>query len=455
MRRGTTGLSEATDTVIVGAGAAGLAAASELTSANHEVVVLEARDRLGGRILTDEEANAPIPIELGAEFIHGESRAIMNWLKRANQVAVDTGGDRWTVQGGKLRPAGERLPELKRRFERIPPPRRDISFADYLRRHSRSLPPAVRELACMLVEGFDAADATRISALEVLDEWSGNAAADAPTFRPIRGYGALIQSMRQSLKADRVKLRLNTVVREIRWRRGHVMVVAQRHGEPVRIEARRAIVTLPLGVLQLPSAAPDSVRFTPELRSKRNALMRLAAGPVIRVVMSFARPFWAHLNDGRYRDASFFFAPRASFPTFWTSLPMRTSILVAWAAGPNAVRLAGKSRDEVIASVIDSLRRIFGRGLNYSSLLESVAWHDWQRDPFARGAYSYVMTDGATARRSLARPVDETLYFAGEACDARDEAATVGGALQSGERAARQILESAAGRYPRRSSRSR
>jgi monoamine oxidase len=455
MRRGRTGLSEATETVIVGAGAAGLAAASELTSANHDVVVLEARDRLGGRILTHEEANAPVPIELGAEFVHGESRVIMSWLERANQVAVGMAGDRWTVHRGKLRPAGERLPELKRRFDKIAPPRRDISFAEFLRRHSRSLPPAVRELACMLVEGFDAADPTRISALEVLQEWSGNTAADAPTFRPSRGYGALIQSMRQSLKPDHAKLRLNTVVREIRWRKGRVSVVAQRHGEPVCIEARRAIITLPLGVLQLPAASPDSVRFTPELRSKGTPLMRLASGPAIRVVMSFARPFWAEMDDGRYREASFFFAPRASFPTFWTSLPMRTSILVAWSAGPNAARLAGKSRDEIIAIVLDSMRGLFGRGLNYPSLLESIAWHDWQRDPFARGAYSYVMTNGAAARRGLARPVDDTLHFAGEACDTKDESATVGGALQSGERAARQILESAAGRQQRRSSRSR
>ena len=190
-------------------------------------------------------------------------------------------------------------------------------------------------------------------------------------------------------------------MRAVRWRKGRVTIEAQRHGEPIRIQAARAIVTLPLGVLQLPAASPNSVRFTPGLRTKGRALAHLATGPAIKVVMSFARPFWADLHESRYRGAAFFFAPHAPFPTFWTSLPLRTSILVAWCAGPNAERLAGKSENEITASVMDSLRAVFGR-LNYSSLLEYVSWHDWQRDPFSCGAYSYVLAQGARARRSLA-----------------------------------------------------
>ena len=86
-----------------------------------------------------------------------------------------------------------------------------------------------------------------------------------------------------------------------------------------------------------------------------------------------------------------------------------------------------------------SLRELFGRR-NYSSLLEGVFWHDWQRDPFSCGAYSYVVAQGTGARRSLARPMQDTLFFAGEACDTHGEAATVGGALRSGIGAARAVL---------------
>jgi monoamine oxidase len=433
------------DTLIIGAGAAGLAAASELVANGRHVLLLEARERLGGRILTDRTTVAPVPIELGAEFIHGESPVLLRWLAAARDVAIDAPRERWMVQGRGLRRADVRLKALKHAFGRLAPPRRDMSFAEYLERHRRSVPPAIRELARMMVEGFDAADATRISAREVLDEWSGPVAADAPTFRPARGYDALMESIRNTLPAERATLQFGTVVRAVAWTRGRVTVEAQRHGEPIRFEAARAIVTLPLGVLQLPAASPHAVRFAPALPAKRRALAWLAAGPVVKVVMQFARPFWAEVDDQRYRNAAFFFAPRATFPTFWTSLPLRTAVLVAWCAGSRAQGLIGSNRDEILASVVASLRTVFGRR-NFRSMLESVSWHDWQTDPFACGAYSYVMTGGARARHALAAPVEDTLFFAGEACDAEGEAATVGGALQSGVRAARRLLESADGR---------
>jgi len=433
-------VSEETDTLIIGAGAAGLAAASELVSHGHDVTLLEARERLGGRILTDRTTPAPVPVELGAEFIHGESSVLLNRLKAAKDVAIDASRDRWAVHSGKLRRAGQQMGELKCIFSRLPAPDPDMSFAEFLKRHRRSVPSAVRQLACMIVEGFDAADPSRISAQEVLDEWSGPAAADGPTFRPARGYDTLIQAMRQALPDRAIKL--GTVVRAVTWRKGHVTIEAERHGESVRLQAERTIVTLPLGVLQLPAASPNSIRFTPELRSKRTALTHLASGPVIKVAMHFVRPFWAELHGSRYRDAAFFFAPKAAFPTFWTSLPLRSSLLVAWCAGPRADKLAGKSENEIVAGVMESLRAVFGRR-NYMALLEHVSWHDWQRDPFSCGAYSYVTAQGRRARGTLARPVDDTLFFSGEACDTKGEAATVGGALASGVRAAQQVLEGA------------
>jgi monoamine oxidase len=432
-------VSEEVDTLIIGAGAAGLAAASELVSNGHDVVVLEARERLGGRILTDRTTCAPVPVELGAEFIHGESSVLLNRLKASKDVAIDASRDRWVVHSGKLRRAGQQMGELKRIFSRLPAPDPDMSFAEFLKRHRRSVPSAVRQLACMIVEGFDAADPSRISAREVLDEWSGPAAADGPTFRPARGYDTLIQAMRQALP-DRTTIKLGTVVRAVTWRKGNVTIDAERHGESICVRAERAIVTLPLGVLQLPAASPNSIRFTPELRSKRTALTHLVSGPVVKVMMYFARPFWVELHGSRYRDAAFFFAPKAAFPTFWTSLPLRTSLLVAWCAGPRADKLAGKSENEIVAKVMESLRAVFGRR-NYMALLEHVSWHDWQRDPFSCGAYSYVTAQGGRARGTLARPVDDTLFFSGEACDTKGEAATVGGALASGVRAAQQVLE--------------
>jgi monoamine oxidase len=432
------GASEQTDTLVIGAGAAGLAAASELAGNGRDVVIVEARERIGGRVFTDG-ALGPLPIELGAEFIHGVSAPVLDRLPAASDLPIDASRERWIVRGSRLRRADADLAAMKRVFRRLAPPDRDMSFAEYLHRHRRSVPPSVRRLAVLFVEGFDAADVMRISTREVLDEWSGPAAADGPTFRPARGYGHLMLSIRQALPAQRTALHLAAVVRAVAWRRGRVVVEAERHGETLRIEARRAVVTLPLGVLQAPPGSAGHVRFTPELRGKRAALLEVASGPVVKVTMVFARPFWAEMDGGRYRHASFFFAPNAPFPTFWTSLPLRTPLLVAWCAGPRADALAGKRHDGIVSCLEESLRVAFGRR-NYRALLESVAWHDWQGDPFACGAYSYVLAAGGGARRTLARPIEDTLFFAGEACDATGEAATVGGALRSGTRAAREIL---------------
>jgi monoamine oxidase len=193
-------------------------------------------------------------------------------------------------------------------------------------------------------------------------------------------------------------------------------------------------------VLQQPPSAPGGVSFDPDLPTRRSALARLAMGPVIKLALQFDRPFWEEIDGARYRDAAFFFAPNAAFPTFWTALPVRTPVLVAWSAGPNAERLRGLERRDVLTQAFASLRRVFGRRA-YATLVERCAWHDWQADPYALGAYSYVLAGGGRARRALARSLQNTLYFAGEACDIEGEAGTVGGALASGRRAAREVLE--------------
>ena len=434
-------IARAADTIIIGAGAAGLAAAHELTGAGRDVLILEARERVGGRIVAGPALGATAAsAELGAEFIHGKSAPVFEWLRRVGDTPIDAGRERWMRHGrAGLQRAEPLFDELGRRLSRLSPPRPDVTLGEFLERHRRALRPAVRTLACALVEGFDAADAARISAREVLDEWQGSASADAPTFRAARGLSSTVHAMLATLPRDRAHVQCDTVVRAVRWRPGYVKIDALRHDQPCSFEAARAIVTLPLGVLQQPHTAPGGVHFEPDLPTRRTALARLAMGPVVKLVLQFDQPFWEEAQGGRYRDAAFFFAPGAPFPTFWTSIPVRSSMLVAWSAGPNADRLRGLERREVVAQALGSLERAFGRRA-YASMLERVVWHDWQADPRALGAYSYVLAGGSRARRALARPLEQTLFFAGEACDVEGEAGTVGGALASGRRAAREVL---------------
>jgi monoamine oxidase len=431
---------EVFDTLIVGAGAAGLVAAAELGRQRGSACVLEARDRVGGRMFTRREPGVTLPIELGAEFIHGRAPATLGWLARSNAAIVDAHGERFTLRDGKPEPADSLFEEMKRGLAAVRRPRKDLPFAEFLEQvANRKLSPAARQLARQLVEGFDAADATRVSTWATLDEWSGNSAADAPTFRPLGGYASLIDGLVCALDVDRVQVRLSTIVHTIRWQRGRVTIEATRHGQPCSVQGKRAIITLPLGVLQVPAHAAGAVRFLPDPR-KQEALAGLAPGPVIKIVMHFRKAFWEEIDDGRYRDASFFRAPGAPFRTFWSSVPLRGSLINAWAGGSNAQRLSGRKEAELASAALDSLQSMFGRKVRVRTLLERAYLHDWQADPFARGAYSYVVAGGTGARKALATPVKNTLFFAGEAADTDGESGTVAGALQSGMRAARQVL---------------
>lgn len=429
------------DVIVIGAGASGLAAASELARAGRSALVMEARDRVGGRVWSHEEPGLPVPIELGAEFIHGKSEVTFNLLARAGSAAVDSGGERWALRDGRLVRSRDLFREVRVAIQRSRAlEKKDLSFDRFLDDClADELTEESRAYARMLAQGFDAADTRRASARAIVEEWTGGGSVESPQFRPLGGYGRLLSMLFSSLRGSAVRFQLNTAVEAVRWRRGSVEVHARFLGQRFVARGRRAIITLPLGVLQA-SRAAGAVRFTPALTSKREALKHLAAGPVFKAILRFRTAFWETAERGLYRDVSFFHPRTAPFPTFWTTLPVRTPVMVAWAAGPKATALSGLKHPEIIDEALSSLSALFGNVGTIRGELDSAWLHDWQRDPYARGAYSYVTVDGDKAREQLAAPLAGTLFFAGEAADTEGEAGTVAGALQSGERAAREVI---------------
>lgn len=203
--------------------------------------------------------------------------------------------------------------------------------------------------------------------------------------------------------------------------------------------ARRVLVTLPLGILQLADSAPGAVRFIPPLSEKQSALRGLIMGAVLKVVLHFRSAFWEELDEGHYRDGGFFHAPGAPFPTLWSTLPMHVPVLIAWMGGPRAERLAGARDFELIQHALASVEAVFGSASGARRELMAAYVHDWQGDPHARGAYSYVAVGGGAAAAALFEPLHDRLFFAGEAANP-DETGTVDAALQSGARAAERML---------------
>ena len=435
------------DVVIIGAGVAGLTAARALAEAGRSVLVLEARDRIGGRVWTRREVDTSAPVELGAEFIHGQIPQTLNLLHEAGEAALNTEGSHWTLLNGQLQQRTDHLFEQVQRGMKkaglLEKP--DVSFQAFLEHGERyGISKEAGELAHRFVQGFDAADPGRVSAHSIAEEWSSGGMLDSPQFRPMGGYSSVLTALAGKLDRDKVHVQLHTVVSSVRWKRGRADIEGVFLDRPFQVSAPKVIVTVPIGVLQLPAGAPAAIHFSPTLESKRDAIAGILSGPVLKVVLRFRTVFWEEFDGGRYHDASFFYSIGTPFPTFWTSMPTRSPFLNAWTGGPPAAQLSEKSDAQIVQAALESLETMFGDHLpDARTQLEAAFVHNWQRDPFACGAYSYVgVGHNETARRTLAAPLDDTLYFAGEATDTEGEAATVTGALQSGARAAREVKRS-------------
>jgi monoamine oxidase len=430
------------DAVVVGAGAAGMIAARELARAGRSVALLEARDRTGGRMRSIWEPRALASIELGAEFVHGRPAVTYELLHEYGATVIDDAESSFILRDGILQAAendpfeaaGDLLARALERDE-------DQSVEALIAGNSRDR--ASREAGTWtrrLVSGFDAADPARASARAIAREWAGDASAEGAQSRPLGGYAQLTAHLSRSLEAEHVALHLESVVTRVTRLAAGVRVVARVGGSEVEFRARRALVTVPHGVLGAEPDAEGAIAFEPALPAPtRDAIAGIATGPVIKVVLRFREAFWESLKGGAWRDGAFF-SGDGEFPTLWTQLPVRANTLVAWAGGPVAERMAGATGEEHQRLALACAGRYFADARAAEETFEGGYLHDWQGDPYARGAYTYVLVGAEGARNALAAPVDRTLWFAGEATADGAEGGTVAGALQSGLRAAREIL---------------
>jgi monoamine oxidase len=442
-------MTESTDVVIIGAGAAGLAAAQRLHKHKREIIVLEARDRIGGRMWTLHPKSLEVPVELGAEFVHGEAPELREIARQNRLRIVDIAENRWTSEGKKLRRLHDfwkQLDPVMGRLEESRTP--DRSFAAALARQ-HSVSARDRALAKEYVEGFFAADTTGVSERSLAgDSASEGDEQDRRIGRVVEGYDSVLASLSKSIHS---RVRLGAVVHKISWRRNRVEVhVRDRRGKHDRIiRAKSAVIAIPLGVLQAGTGELGAIEFDPPLPEKDRAAGRMAMGAVVRIALELETPLWtepkfASRVAGEGFDAmSFLHATgRVAFPVWWTPYPVRAPLLVGWRGGPGARDLARLTKREIVENAITSLAAaLHSSAATIRKHLVAAHLHDWINDPFSRGVYSYVRVGGTRAPAALAKAVQGTLHFAGEHVDRQGRSGTVHGAIASGWTAADEILK--------------
>jgi len=409
--------------IIIGGGIAGLSAASELLRNDCTVTVLEAKKRLGGRIHTIREGR--LPIELGAEFIHGKSKTLLNAIRAADLSTHQVPDSNQLFEKGKLKPI-QIWDTVGKIMNRIKPRGADRSFKEFIER--QKLDAGTRRLMMGFVEGFDAARTERISAQALLKaeksaekmegDWQG---------RINEGYSALVAFFEKDIRARGGTLVKNALVRRVRWKTGAVETVVHRARTEDMFPSEAALITLPIGVWKT-----REVLFEPALPKKQKAADELQFGNVVKITLVFRKPWWPKANFG------FIQAPDEAIPTWWSD--PRGAVITGWAGGPKADILPAQSPARLEALALKILEKIF-RVTSLRRHLVASHSYNWADDPHIRGAYSYIPVNGINLPKVLAAPVKGTLFFAGEATVMDAQMGTVFGALESGLRAAKEILQ--------------
>lgn len=422
------------DVIIIGAGAAGMMAAKILGEAKKNVCILEARDRIGGRVHTISKEGFSKPIEAGGEFIHGKLPLTLQLLKEAGIKYHETEGNLWQVKNNELTKREDFIEHADQLMKKLKELKEDMSIAALLTKYFADEKYAdMKRSLQQYIEGYEAADINYFSSLALKEEWENE---DDEQYTIEGGYGLLFQYLKKHIIENNCKIEIDQIVKTIKWKEDHAEVITEKNKT---FASEKIIITVAVPML-CGNEGLASISFDPHLPVVSEAAKQIGYGGVIKILIEFTHAFW---ETGEVRKANdmFFIFSGEKIPTWWTQLPDKTPILAGWLAGPRANELAGYDDETILHKALFSLSSIFEIDIEIlQQYIKASHINNWISDPFSKGAYSYNSVTSAAAKKILQTPIANTLFFAGEALSEKFSG-TVEAALQSGKEVAENILK--------------
>lgn len=402
------------DVAIVGAGAAGLAAAEAVAASGLTGVLLEARDRLGGRGHTIQ---TPVgPIDLGCEWLHSADQNPLVAKVEALGLTVDKTPPPWAdvadnpVFSREERAAfGEAFQALDARIEAAAHDGGPDRPASDLMDPDSPWNPLLHAFSAF----YNGAEFDQVS----LHDYAAYDDTEV-NWRVAEGYGTAIAGL-----GGQLLTRLSCPVSMIR----HDGPRVELETALGTLSARAAIICVPTPILAL-----GGLRFMPALPDKLDAAAGLPLGLADKVFLTLDEPEMFPPETQVYGD------PRITATGAYHLRPLHRPMIEVFLGGAHARALEGQGPGAASAFAIDELASVYGAGIR--SKAHALAETAWAADPFARGAYSHALPGHAGARAVLAAPVDQRLFFAGEACSP-NAFSTAHGAWLTGQAAAREAID--------------
>jgi len=429
-----------TEILIIGAGAAGLIAARTLAKAGKSVILLEARDRLGGRICTINEGAHFKFAELGAEFIHGDLPFTLGLLNEAGIRYYTSNSEMLQYQNGSFGGEDFFTDDWALLMEKLNGLEKDMAMGAFLdKEFAGNNFLKLRNAVLRFLSGYDTAEPGKASAFALRREWETE--DNATQWRIKGGYGALLDFLADEFKKTGGRIYLNSVVKEIHWQQGNVKVVTN---ESI-YTAAKVLIAVPLGVLKAGENEKSGIDFFPPITEQSNAIQDMGFGAVIKILLEFDQPFWEDSFTtqlaGRSLKNMGFLISDEEIPTWWTQAPQPCSLLTGWVGGPPAISKKSAPEEEILQQSLQSLSNIFKRSIaELNARLVAFKIANWTTDPFTLGSYAYDTTASAACRDVLNKPVENTLFFAGDYLYDGHAMGTVEAALTSGKLVAERIL---------------